>query len=724
MSTLRAEMHTSYDLELDAELKVVMKKQKGGLDFDGEDKEASILIVKGNKGRRTVTYGMISNLDNFGDITADTLVEAMNDLGLETFDAKVSSIVNEKVDNRHVYLLDILNTDIVAKALMSSDVGDFVEEVLFKDNKLNAQISNDDKKYSKETKIIGVVGRLDENPFKNSLMRLIQEGRYPEVDLMVDKKGQLRVVYNGRFAGELEISNTEERFDLSSVISVKCSKQKKVFGYCIEVELQKEVSNITSTKKLISDANLRESPSWQGNIIASIPKGESVDIISVSDRWNKCRYSAEIGYIEDSCFNNSVKLNSDIINSSLENTSSKNTWEINGKISSTDESSKTKEPSTIEILNNAVNSIESKLDNSNLPEDLIECLKEDLEVLKDISESKETYAVVKNEKIEKNVTGNIEFKKKADKEEIIKILSYLIGNGIPKEYAKSIVAKHRAYPAKYLEKIPHSLDANFTPWKMQKDGENLLKDALFSIEVGLNLRLVGGKGAGKNTLLSTLAWVLQIPIFSQPTNRDTDITHLFGDKTLEANIVDGVATQEVVFEPGLLVEAMEVGGLYELGEGNMCQQDVIMALSSVLDDRRSVDISGYRHVKADNNFIFATTMNVNYEGCKTLNSAFRDRFVTLKFNSSDSIYSVLKDACPHANESDVIACDKLYRHLLKLADESMSEEFITIRGYINALKLSKHISIKRALEMSVADSISDDEIISAKVMEQIDSLVG
>lgn len=317
----------------------------------------------------------------------------------------------------------------------------------------------------------------------------------------------------------------------------------------------------------------------------------------------------------------------------------------------------------------------------------------------------------------------VQKRKKADKSELEKIIQYLAGNGISEKLITSIINSHIEYEPQYLDRIPHSSDANFTPWKRPKIGLNLLEIAIVSIEQGLNTRMIGGKGAGKNTLLNTLAWIYQRPLFSQSANRDTDITHLFGDKTIEVVDVDGVPVQIVGFQKGLLVEAMEVGGFYEFGEGNTCKADVCVAIHSALDDRREADVNNYKLVKAHKNFSFVLTMNIDYEGCNELNQAFRDRFMTIPFPSPEDITKILKDACPQASDDNILVCNKLYQALLNRVEELQSDDIVTIRGYINAIKMSVHLPLRTALECCIAYNVSDDNLIVAEIKQMIENLV-
>lgn len=312
---------------------------------------------------------------------------------------------------------------------------------------------------------------------------------------------------------------------------------------------------------------------------------------------------------------------------------------------------------------------------------------------------------------------------KADEKELTKIIEYLNDLNIPEYLIKKILSKHQPYEERYLNRIPHSLDKNFRPWKRESSSKNLLLLAIVSTEEGLNQRFVGGKGAGKDTLLQTLGWIYQRPIFTQSSNMETDTADLFGDKNLEPKIINGTPFQTIGFEVGLLIEAMEVGGFYEFGEGNACKPGVTMAIHTVLDHRRSMDVNGYKLVKSHPNFSFILTMNIDYEGCNPLNQAFQDRFTTIKFPPPKDISVILKDACDYASDRDIFVCNKIYQSLLELSSEFQSDDIVTIRGYIHALQMARHIPIADALECCIINNISDDILISEKIKHVVENLV-
>ena len=313
---------------------------------------------------------------------------------------------------------------------------------------------------------------------------------------------------------------------------------------------------------------------------------------------------------------------------------------------------------------------------------------------------------------------------KADKEELRKIIDYLTDNDIPEILINKILDSHEPFEEKYNKRIPHSSDENFVPWVMGETDKNLLLLAIVQIEEGFNLRFVGGKGVGKDTLSQTLCWIYQRPRFTQSASIDTDTSILIGDKDLEPKMIGDTVVQTIGFETGLLIEAMEVGGFFELGEGNSCRPGVLMSLHTILDSRKYMDVKGYKLVKSHDRFSFILTMNIDYEGCNNLNQAFRDRFSTIKFPPPKSIKGVLKSTCSFANDKDIETCDRIYKNMLMVASELQDEEVVTVRGYIRTLQMAKYVPLFDALECCIINNVSDDYDICRKVRNVIENIVG
>lgn len=345
-----------------------------------------------------------------------------------------------------------------------------------------------------------------------------------------------------------------------------------------------------------------------------------------------------------------------------------------------------------------------------------------------ISSSDENLDISKSIQVAKDINSvTVAPKKyfKADKQELTRIIEYLEKNNISEELIDKILSSHEPFEEKYSKRIPHSSDENFVPWVISEGDKNLLLLAIAQIEEGFNLRFVGGKGVGKDTLSQTLCWIYQRPRYTQSASVDTDTSILIGDKDLQPKIVGDTVVQTIGFETGLLIEAMEIGGFFELGEGNSCRPGVLMSLHTILDSRKYMDVKGYKLVKSHNRFSFILTMNVDYEGCNNLNQAFRDRFSTIKFPPPKSIKKVLKKTCPFAKEKDIDICDRIYKTILTtLATELQDEEVVTVRGYIRTLQMAKYVPLADALECCIINNVSDDYDTSNRVRQIIENIIG
>lgn len=679
MSLMKVELHTSVELEIGAKLTGEIKPLES---LDGQE-NGKALAVSGKAGRRVRTIGYINSTPQYVSVVAEQVIAAMEEVRAETIELDVLERIDQQIDGRSIYILNVADIDVATLILGTSlaegkqgqllDIINSVdevkegEEVKTVDKSLNTvelvqraidELSGNNSKSITEAKAVntkdtlktirlGVGGASRSNPLKMTVIQHIKSGMVPEVTLQKGKDGVINVMYQDKAAGELEFTEVDEMIDIETVQSIEIDGVKP-FGYYVNITLIDNLQELAIT----------------------------VDTEEVTDR--------------DSLF---VELIKPVIKEMSNDVKSLNSQDIANNHS---------------VINN-VWSLVSKVRGEEVCEDVCEEVESNTSELNKVSSDTKKVAVKKAKKI--------------TKEGMKKVMTYLTINDIPTKYIEKIIKSYKEYPIEYLDRIPSFEDEDFVPWKYEGKGPNLLKLAIIAIEKGKNLRLVGGKGAGKNTLLKTLAAVYQRPSFSQSANRDTDITHLFGDKTIDVVEVEGQISQIVEFEKGLLIEAMEVGGFYELGEGNACRPEVTMALHSILDSRREADVNGYKLVKAHEDFVFTLTMNVDYEGCNSLNQAFRDRFTTIPFPSPTSIATILREACPNASSKDIRICDRLYSDILTRVEELQTDEVVTIRGYINALDLAEDLSLKEALQMCVAYNVSDDEIIVQEILEIIDSVV-
>lgn len=314
--------------------------------------------------------------------------------------------------------------------------------------------------------------------------------------------------------------------------------------------------------------------------------------------------------------------------------------------------------------------------------------------------------------VSKSAIGNIKkelIDKGFDEETLSTIENYLLDNKFDADYIIEIFKTYKSYPEEVKSRIPKR------PERVFKDNEeNLLLTAFSAISNKYNILCSGEKGTGKNVFIETIAWIYQRPLYGISINRETDKYDLIGSKTIDAEIESesGTAVNKIKFSKEVLIEAMEVGGIINIDEINFADPGITGLLHSIGDDRRAIEVPGYKYVTADNNFAIMATMNLDYQGTQELNEALADRFVDITFANNDSIYDILKDACIGVKKSDLSKADKVYQEMvsrIRNMDEGIGSECITIRGFIQGVNMSKVIGLKKALIITVAGKIRDEE---------------
>lgn len=660
MSQIKLELHTKSDLNVGDRLVAEIKNIQN---LSGESEKKSVCIINQN-GRRARVLGYVNNIPQYTTILPEQLVEAMEANNAEKIEVVVEQKMLQKIDERTIYLLSINNYEVASYLLGKNINGVDMEDLL-----------NSFEKSLEAGKAL-----IDHGTLFNMARNTVISSKVLTLKVSGSSKLNPAKPMVARMLRDGITPNLSLTKDEDGKLRVLLDGEYAGEATCVSNPSEKislesiESIVVSSFKSVVYELEVTMKGQIQEVEVVKEEKNDIKDVNKDEELFSNIMQLLTNRVNDGS---GEVALTVEDLNSNQEVIDT--AWNIVGLL---------KGESINPVAKNNVVSI-------NKPNEL-NLVKEDAEEVK---------------------------AKKVTRDEVQEIIKYLEVNDVPQKYIEKIITSYKDYAPRYLERIPSIKDAGFTVWKYSGRGENLLKLAIVCIERGKNLRLVGGKGAGKNTLLSTLAWVYQRPLFSQSANRDTDITHLFGDKTIDAVNIDGQVAQTVEFEKGLLVEAMEVGGFYEFGEGNACRPEVTMALHSVLDSRREADVNGYQLVKAHDDFAFILTMNVDYEGCNSLNQAFRDRFTTIVFPSPLSIVQVLKQACPTARMRDIELCDKLYVYMLDRVQELQTDELVTIRGYINALDLAQDISLKAALQMCVAHNVSDDELMVQEILEAIDSMI-
>lgn len=287
-------------------------------------------------------------------------------------------------------------------------------------------------------------------------------------------------------------------------------------------------------------------------------------------------------------------------------------------------------------------------------------------------------------------------------------VQHMVANRFEGETIKAVLAQ---MPAGLSGNIP-----NPTQKYYQSVGSNL-QDLVSYMLFGMTVRLVGEKGSGKNTLAETACWLLNRPLCRVQGSIELDKMDLLGSRTL--------TNGNTGFELSAMLETLRDDGVVVIDEANMVRPEVLGVMHSLTDGARAIDVPGYGYVKIGPHACILYTLNENYVGTGEMNAATVDRGPTLVVEQEANMVAMLKNAVPDASDENIKICCKVsdeVRRAVKNGDNCLSEDAITVRGYIAALKAAAFIPIKRALIHNVANKaqveserLALSEIISANI---------
>jgi MoxR-like ATPase len=306
------------------------------------------------------------------------------------------------------------------------------------------------------------------------------------------------------------------------------------------------------------------------------------------------------------------------------------------------------------------------------------------------------------------------------KEEIEERIEYMKKNGVTEKQMVTLFNTYKKYDEEVAKRIPTK------PKTLYQDSYGLVKKSIAYINVGRNLLFEGDRGVGKNVLTETLAWLYNRPLYEFSVNSQHDNSSMLGSKTIVTETTeDGKEKTQIAFDPDVIVEAGEVGGILVLDEFNTSLGHVMSLLNSYLDDRRRIQVPGYKMVELDPNTVVIATQNRDYQGTFENNEATVDRFVPIIFPPLKSIEDILMAKVPGISYDVVKNCQKLFEGIKKcVEDGEISERTISIRGFIDAcLAIEQDIPLKEALIDNIANRATDRDERKA-ISDMIDAITG
>ncbi|XP_034555077.1 midasin [Notolabrus celidotus] len=171
-----------------------------------------------------------------------------------------------------------------------------------------------------------------------------------------------------------------------------------------------------------------------------------------------------------------------------------------------------------------------------------------------------------------------------------------------------------------------------------------LRDLARVVSAGTHPVLIQGEtSVGKTSLIRWLAAATGNQCVRINNHEHTDIQEYIGCYSSDDK-------GKLVFQEGVLIDAMRKGYWIILDELNLAPTDVLEALNRLLDDNRELFVAETQEViKAHPRFMLFATQNPPglYGGRKVLSRAFRNRFVELHFDElpSGELETILHQRC-------------------------------------------------------------------------------
>lgn len=230
----------------------------------------------------------------------------------------------------------------------------------------------------------------------------------------------------------------------------------------------------------------------------------------------------------------------------------------------------------------------------------------------------------------------------------------------------------------------------------------MLSRALRHVMTGKDLILIGGKGSGKDTMVSTIAWILGLPIGLQTGNRDETKESVVGENQY--------SNGKTEFIKSPFATTLEAGGLSYYAEVNMMEADVTSIFHSVLDENR-VLASQIGAIPRNEHHLFIASMNVGegYSGVKSLNDALKDRFAILRMPYTQDFKGLLEKKTGLTNKHALAFLYEVREAIKQLiADEGQGESADTLRGYIAA---AEHF-VEYGVDLDTKVEVIEDFIVN------------
>ncbi|MDW0109567.1 ATP-binding protein [Sporosarcina aquimarina] len=237
--------------------------------------------------------------------------------------------------------------------------------------------------------------------------------------------------------------------------------------------------------------------------------------------------------------------------------------------------------------------------------------------------------------------------------------------------------------------------------------EHLFEDVLIGISLQKPILLKGPSGSGKTRLAQSISALFHQPMQSVNCSVDLDAEALLGFKT----IVTKEGQSIIDFVDGPVVTAMKKGHILYIDEINMAKPETLPILHSILDHRRMLTnpFTG-EVIQAHEDFSVVSAINEGYIGTSPMNEALKNRFISfsIPYLEAEQLREVLVNTVREANSSVLDTIMHLANDLRKQATNGLlADEAASVRSLIDALQLSVHMPVERAVSYAIAELLED-----------------
>jgi nitric oxide reductase NorQ protein len=230
----------------------------------------------------------------------------------------------------------------------------------------------------------------------------------------------------------------------------------------------------------------------------------------------------------------------------------------------------------------------------------------------------------------------------------------------------------------------------------------------------LPVMLKGPTGCGKTRFVRFMAWRLQRPLVTVACHDDLSANDLTGRFLVRGG--------ETIWQDGPLTAAARAGAICYLDEVVEAQQDTVVVIHPLTDDRRILPLDKCGELlMAHPDFQLIVSYNPGYQNLmKELKPSTRQRFVTLTFDFPPRDLEVAI-ICREAGlePARAVSLVRLAERVRRLRDRGLVEVASTRLLVHAGCLLAAGMELREACEAAIGGPLSDDPELHAAIMELV-----